>query len=224
MKRISKKTCTRSFVLLALVLSQILATGIAMSTITDEWNEGLGQSPNAVHSFLFEVTFMNIDVAIVEYQLDAETAALVSTAIGEGDPNDSCMDRVGEILLAAETIAFSMDMQRDTSSGRLLKGMLLNLERAWKSGLISESEHVLVSERLKVILGTQKERGVLEGDKLMYRVRSDGVRVGLLGVDGELLVDSLEAGTAWARGIKGVFVGPNSKLRDKLVEAAWDRE
>ena len=44
------------------------------------------------------------------------------------------------------------------------------------------------------------------------------------GVDGELLVDSQEAGTVWARGIKGVFVGPNSKLRNKLVEAAWDGE
>ncbi len=224
MKRIGNKSLTRVCAFMAVILFQLLTNGMALSTVTDEWSEGLGQTPNAVHSFLFEVTFMNIDVAIVEFQLDAQTATLVSTITAEGDPNDSRMDRVGDILLAAETIAFSMDIQRDTSTGKLLKGMLLNLERAWESELISESEHELVSERLRAIFTQHDERGIQEGDKLMYRVQPDGVRVILLGVDGEILEDSLESGPAWTKGIKGVFVGPNSKLREKLVEAVWDQE
>jgi len=224
MKSINNISLTRICALVAVMLSQILPIGVALSSVTDEWNEGLGQAPNSVHSFLFEVTFMNIDVAIVEFQLDAQTATLVTAITAEGDANDSRMDRVGDTLLAAETIAFSMDIQRDTSTGKLLKGMLLNLERAWKAELISESEHELVSERLRAIFTLHDERGIQEGDKLMYRVQPDGVRVILLGVDGEILEDSYETGLAWTKGIKGIFVGPNSKLREKLVEAVWDVE
>jgi len=215
------QTQIRCGIIGTMFFSMFLLNGSAFSTVLDEWSEGLGQSPNAVHSFLFEVTFMKIDVAVIEYQLDEHTAAKVSSITNAGEINESLKNRVAETLLASEAIAISMDVQRDTNSGKIMKGMGKNLTRALESELISQAEHDQVLERLTALLSVDEERGILEGDRLMYRVQPDAVRVFLLGVDGKLLVDSLESGPAWTKGIKGIFLGPDSKLRDKFAEAAW---
>ena len=215
-----------SKVLIFGVLAILIISGTAMASqgVLDEWSAGLGQSPNSVFSFLLEVSFMKIDVAVVECQVNEETAAIVASITGEGEMDDARKDLVGDTLLASETIALSMNLQRDTSSGRLLKAMSVNLEKAVKSELISNEEFDLVSKRLEVLLDLDEERGVLEGDRLMYRVEPGVVRILLLGVDGDLLLDSREPGLAWTKGIRGAFLGPESKLREKLVEAAWDRD
>jgi hypothetical protein len=222
MKIFKNKPCAAGFIIPGILIFQILGFGYTSATVEDEYSAGLGQWPCSVHSFLYEVTFFKIDVAMIEYQLDQETATRTAAISEKFAFNEFTLEKVGNIFFQAETIAFSMDLQRDASCGRVLKGMLSNLERARESGVISKAEHELVSTGLPGLLAPHEERGVLEGDILMFRVQPDGVRVILLGVDGTVLVDSLESGSAWTQGIKGIFLGRGSKLREHVVEAAWD--
>jgi len=209
---------------IAIVFSQLMLISLVQASVVDEWRDGLGTTPNSVHSFLYEVTFLNIDVAIIEYQLDAETAEAINDIYSKGEMTEARQNQVGEILFASQALAFAMDLQRDASCNRLLKGMLGNLQRAKESEILSASEYELVNKGLPALLAPHEERGVFEGDILMYRVQPDGVRVILQGFDGELLVDSVEEGAAWAKGIKAIFLGKDSKLRQRLVEAVWDRK
>lgn len=39
--------------------------------------------------------------------------------------------------------------------------------------------------------------------------------------DGGVLLDRWQSGDAWARGIKGLFFGPESRFREKLVRSLW---
>lgn len=50
---------------------------------------------------------------------------------------------------------------------------------------------------------------------------SGSVRLLYLGVDDGLLVDKTHVGSGWVSGIKGIFLGPESSFRNKLVRALW---
>jgi len=221
MNSISQRFLVGKYTILLVAFFQLLSVGSIGAKVMEEWGEGLGQYPHSVFSFLYEVSFLKIDVAVIELRLDARTAQRTAEITQASEANDSTRGQVGEILLAAETIAFSMDLQRDASCDRLLKGMLANLKRAFKNGLISEADHTLVSTVLPALFAPHDARGVFAGERLMYRVQPDGVRVFFVANDGEVLVDSFEPGLGWVNGIKGIFLGQDSKLRQRVVEATW---
>jgi len=208
---------------LTTIISVLLLTTLAASAnVLDEWSADLGASPEAKLSYLFEVTFMKIDVATVMARLDDETTQALAAIVSEGKRSDERTNRASDALLAADTIAFGMEFRRDGEFDRFLKGVLNNLEKAMEADIVTAEEHARIRDAFEALMLPHQERGAFQGDRLLFRVQADGVRVIYLGFDDQVLVDSFEAGGDWARGIKGVFAGEKSKLRKKLVERVWD--
>ncbi len=197
---------------------------LASDNLEYDRTDRLGQSPNSVYSFLMEVSFLKIDVAIVEYQLDEMEAEKVTAVIAGDEQNATSEESIRNILLDAEAMAFSMKFQRDMSCSRLVKLMRKNLDQGLDNNTITEKEHELVLTRFTEVLVVDEGRELLEGDNLKYVVHKDGVRIILVGVEGEMLIDSLESGSAWTKAIKGSFLGSESRLWENLVTVLWPSE
>ncbi len=204
--------------ILMMILILLCYTTVSANETVDEWRAGLGETPQSVLSYLFEVTFMKIDIAVVEAMLSQGVATEVAALVDQKDR----VDLAANLLFDSETIAFGMTFQREGGLGKFIKGIQVNLERAMKVGLITAEQHVLVRDEFNALMDPHDERGAFKGDRLLFRIEPQSVRMIFLGVDDELLVDSTSENNAWVRGIKGVFLGKDSKLRTKLIQQAWE--
>jgi hypothetical protein len=203
--------------ILMMILVLLCSTTVSANEIVDEWSAGLGESPESVLSYLFEVSFMKIDIAVVEAMLSQDAANEMNALADQKER----VDQAAQLLFDTETIAFGMTFQRDGGIGKFIKGIQVNLERAMKVGLITAEQHALVRDEFNALMEPHDERGAHKGDRLLFRIDPQSVRTIFLGVDDDLLVDSTSENEAWVRGIKGVFLGKDSKLRKKLIEQAW---
>ncbi|MCP4292685.1 MAG: hypothetical protein GY780_12725 [bacterium] len=172
-------------------------------------------------SFLYEVTFMSIDVAVVEVCYEDSTAGLITSVVQNNDPDQTSLKNIEKILNETEKLVFSMTFQRDAGIDRLAKGSIKNLKRGMQNNLITENECQLLCQRFEELFSPFQERGGIEGDRLFYLVGANQVQLVFLGFDEEVLFDSLEEGEVWGRGVKSIFLGKDSKLREELLRAAW---
>lgn len=185
------------------------------------WTATLGgDGPHALMSFLFEVTFMKIDVAVVEVRLTDHDAALVAAVVAEGERDDDRRDRVAAILHAADPLAYGMTFKRDSDLGKFFKGMLGNMERAVEAGEITPQEYDRVDREYRALMAPYGERGARKGDRLLYRLDGDRLHLIYVGVDGDVMLDE-HLDEVWARAVRASFTGRESKMREKLGELAW---
>jgi hypothetical protein len=195
--------------------------GAAADSLLAVWSSGLGgTAPHAVMAFLFEVTFMKIDVAIVEVRLGPQDAARVAAVAAEGDRDDDRRDRVAAILDQADPLAYGMTFKRDSDLGKFFKGMLGNMERAVEAGEITQAEYDRVDREYRALMAPYAERGARKGDRLLYRLSGDQLHLIYVGTDGDVMLDE-HLGEVWARAVRASFTGQESEMREKLGELAW---
>lgn len=212
----------RSLTLACLICSASVAGAQpAAADLLAHWSAGLGQTPAATMGFLFEVTFMKIDVADVEVRLTDPDAAALQALVAEGKRTDDRRRRAAAILHTADPIAYGMTFKRDSDQDRFFKGMLGNMARAVEAGELTADEYAGVEEHYRRLMAPHAERGTLKGDRLLYRLEGDTLRLLYLGVDGEVLVDQQLDDGIWQRAVRASYTGEQSKLRDKLAELPW---
>jgi hypothetical protein len=186
------------------------------------WTAGVGgDAPHAAMAYLFEVTFMKIDVAVVEVRVPAHTAAQLSALAAEGKRTDDRRDRAADLLDQADTIAYRLTFKRDSDLGRFFKGMLGNMERAVEGGEITAAEYARVDREYRALMQPHADRGARKGDRLLYRLDGDGGRLIYVGVEGEVMLDE-PLDEVWSRAVRASFTGRKSKMRDDLGKLAWE--
>lgn len=207
-----------------------LTLGVVMAGVTSAvaraaempFADGVGEGAHARMNMFFEVTFMKIDVAEIDAWLAPETAAQIGEIVAVGKENDDARDRISDALLAADTMLLSMEYARDSGHDRLMKGVRRSMEAAMKSALITEEEMARMYDALASELATLADRGVLEGDRLVYRLDGEVLQVVYADPAGEQLVSATYEGPEWAKGVKGAFFGKESRFRTKLVKSLYE--
>ena len=194
-----------------------------------EWNKGLGDVPNSHLAFLFEVTFLSIDIADVEAFLSPETAKEIYPITTEIQ-NDESLNRLAEILLNSNDIAFRMTFLRDGGLSKIISGARNNFEAAYEVGLLTLDELESVWQEYFAVMSSLSslssmsslaERGAREGDQLLYRAGENEVWMGYVDASGTELINIVHPGGAWARGIKGSFLAPDSRFQEGLLNSLW---
>jgi len=170
------------------------------------------------------VTFMKIDVADIEARLSPIESSSLDSLVNMGKRTKKRVEQAAELLLGAETIAFSLTFLQGGGFKRFLEGTRQSFEEARKADIITESEYDTIWRRFEQTITALDERGAKKGDRLLYRVETDRVLLGYIGIDGDLLIETLFEGDHWARGIKGSFLGPDSRFRDKLIRSLWRKQ
>jgi len=167
---------------------------------------------------LFEVTFMQIDVAEIDVFLADETAAAIEPHLAAKD-EDARESGIADAILAAPELAVRMRFRRDTDLDRLLKGMRRNLEGATKDGFIDAAYLESLWTKIAADFQTLATRGVQKGDALTQRVGPNGVETMYSDAGGTALVHVERPGPEAAASVKGAYFGQSSRFRSKLIRS-----
>jgi hypothetical protein len=79
----------------------------------------------------------------------------------------------------------------------------------------------MISEGIPRWFAFLKERRILNGDQIHYRVRGDTLRTVYLSVDGERALDQTDVGAERRLAVLGSYLAPESSFRKGLIKSLF---
>jgi hypothetical protein len=172
------------------------------SPASQEWAEG----PYSAMHMLLEKTIFNVDVLTVDVRVGRQVHRRLVDVIGT---NQRYSEQLGERL--AKVVL-------DTDDALVEVGYL----RAEAAQLITKEIKERVQERVPVAFAAIKERGYEHGDRLLYRVRADSVRMVVVSEKGKIYVDTTDVGKDAPRVVMASYFAPRSDFREPLLRSLFD--
>jgi len=187
---------------------------------TDTTSLATGSSSEA--TALLEKTLFRIDVARLRVRFGPETAREVSDLLVQGLPEgdrEILEDALALRVLRATDAWATLRFERGVGFERFIDGIRDGVEVALQAGYVDPSFARGLSDSLPVWYAHLRERGVREGDVMMYRIRGDTLRTVFRTVEGDVAVDQTDVGTQPRLAVLGGFFGPGSDFREGLLES-----
>jgi hypothetical protein len=189
------------------------------SLASQEWAQG---SYSAMH-MLLEKTVFNVDVLTVDVRVGRQVHRRLIDVIG---PNKKYSEQLGErlakVAIDADDALVEVGYLRDISFKRWMEGVIENLDRAEAAKLITKEIRQRAQERVPVAFAAIKERGYEHGDRLLYRVRADSVRMVVVSEKGKIYVDTTDVGKDAPRIVMASYFAPMSDFREPLLRSLFD--
>lgn len=179
----------------------------------------LGGGPYARMSMLWEKTIFKVDVLTVEVRVDSATAqAIEAVARGRSD-SKAVADSIAAIAVGARDAFVRIEFQRNVSLGQFLDGVRDNLRRVRDAGLIGPAHYDTIAGGLPRWFGFLAERGIHDGDRILYRIRGDTLRTLYVGDDREVALDQIDVGPERRLAVLGSYFVRGSDFREGLVQS-----
>lgn len=186
----------------------------------------LAEAPAVLMETLLEKTLFKVDVLRLRLRFDQPTTARVTrlVALGTGrssGPSDASIDSIAAAALGSTDVWARIHFERDVSLSRFLDGVMDNLQKAERAGIVPAAEVARLRRGLPRWFGFLDERRIRDGDELWYRIRGDTLRTLYVGVEGDVLLDQTDVGAGARLAVLGGYFAPGSDLRDGLIESLF---
>jgi hypothetical protein len=167
---------------------------------------------------LLEKTLFRIDVARLHLRLGEETAAGLEARLAREPRSGGLADTVAALAIQTRHATARLLFLRDVGFSRFLDGVRDGVAVARDSGLIDSTFATALFEGFPVWYAPLADRGVREGDAMIYRIRGDTLRTTFLTEGGRVLVDHLDVAPQARLSVMGGFLAPGSDFREPLLE------
>jgi hypothetical protein len=215
-------TSTRSaFGTLTLLLALVAGSAVAAAPPPSLRSTELAQGPYSSMHMLLEKTFLKVDVLTVDVRFGKAVHPRLAELVKGQSYSDELAKQVADLAIRADDALIQLKFVRDVSLEQWMDGVKENLEQAREAGLITKKLQQRVSQGLPGWFAALKERGYKTGDRVLYRVRPDGLRTVVVTVDGKVLVDRLDADKEAPRVVMASYFAPRSDFRDLLVRSLF---
>jgi hypothetical protein len=175
-------------------------------------------------STLLEKTIFKVDVLTLEVYFGAETAARLETLARDNQLTRDLGDSIAMVGAHSQDAWARMGFVRNVSFGQFTDAIRQNAKHARDEGIILPETFDLIDESLPLWYGFLRERGVLKGDEMMYRIRGDTLRTVYRTVDGETPLDQIDVGPERRLSVLGGFFARKSDFRKGLLESLFVRQ
>jgi hypothetical protein len=183
---------------------------------------GLATGPYSVLHALMEATLFKIDVLTVDLTVDRPTRdALRKIAAGKAYTPDREEQIVRSVLHVGDSLV-EVRFLRDVDLSDFLSEAEKQLTLAAKASLISRDERDAGVRRLRSFFRGLVERGFEDGDQLLYRARSDSLRMVLLTAKGKMLADERIPGARSGVIVLASYLAPQTTFREPLVRSLFE--
>ncbi|KPK48205.1 MAG: hypothetical protein AMS22_15775, partial [Thiotrichales bacterium SG8_50] len=110
-----------------------------------------------------------------------------------------------------------IEFLRTVGLDRFLDGIVSNLRRTWQAGILTEAEYEMIAQGLPNWFSPLRERNIIKGDQLFYRIRGDTLRTVFLTVGGQTPIDQTDVGRERGLSVLGGFFVEGSDFREGLL-------
>lgn len=180
----------------------------------------LAHGPSARACMLMERTIFQVDVLTLDLRFGPETAERLQRQLERGAPRDS----LARTAMESRNVFARLEFLRDLGMDRFLDGVRADLRTTVRAGLIDQETFEEVSTGLPRWYGFLEERGVREGDQVLYRIRGDTLVSGYRSAQGEMLLQQTDVGPERRLSVLGSYLGEGSSFRERLLDSLMDRD
>jgi hypothetical protein len=185
-----------------------------------EWAQG----PYSAMHMLLEKTVFSIDVLTVTVRVGKLVHRRLVDVIGTNKQycEKPLGERLAKVALDADDALVEVGYLRDISFEQWMEGVIENLDRAETAKLITKDVRQRVQARVPVAFAAIKERGYERGDRLLYRVRADSVRMVVVSEKGKIYVDTTDVDKDAPRVVMASYFAPKTDFREPLLRSLFD--
>lgn len=209
------------------MIHRVIAVGFVFLAVLGRPSTSAAQSPcaNAEASVrmrtLLEKTIFNVDVLWLTVDVRGEAAGRLRELQDQlregGGLRGAVADSAAWAAVEATCAEAYLQFVRGTSRSRLLQAIRESTEAARAAGMIDAETYRFVDAGLPSWYPFLEDRGVREGDVMTYRIRGETLRIEYRSVDGEVLLDRTDVGTA--RSVLAGYFAPGSDFREGLLRS-----
>lgn len=206
---------------LAAVVAVCLLAGPAVAQEPALDTASLGSGPYAEMAMVYErgFLFIRVDVLSLRIRYGDPTAARLRQ-IGESDlPEPTRRDSAARVAAEATDAFARIRFLRGVTREQFLEATRENLERASEEGFVDPQSASRIAEDLPGWFAFLRDRDILEGDRLLYRIRGDTLRTLFIGGDGGALLDQTDVGPERRRAVLGGYLAPGTDFREGLLDS-----
>ncbi len=175
-------------------------------------------------STLLEKTVFQVDVLVLEVCFGSAAAERLDSLAADRRYSESLADSVATAALGAEHVRARIEFLRGVDLGQFLDGIRENLDRAREAGILTDEEYASIAESLPRWYAFLEDRGIREGDLMLYRIRGDTLRTAYRSAGGERLLDQTDVGPERRLSVLGGYFAPDSDFREGLIRSLLEGE
>jgi len=166
---------------------------------------------------LLEKTIFKVDVAWLELWFTPEVDRRIRALAERPDKADQ--DSIVAVATRADDVLARLHFERNVSLGQFLDGLQGSARHARDAGIISDEAYDDIVTSSPAWYSFLEERGIRDGDEMLYRIRGDTLRTVYRAVDGEVLLDERDVGPERGLSVLGGYLAPGSDFRRGLIES-----
>jgi hypothetical protein len=209
-----------SALLCAGIFTITLCAGVAWAANVPSLNE-LAQGKYSRMHMLLEKTLLKIDVALIDVAVDAKTQAALKAA-AQGKSHSSALEgQLAKIALGTDDAVIQLKFVRDVSLDQWIDGVRESLVKAEQAGLLQASLRKEVSAGLPKWFAAVKPTGFKNGDRILYRVKADGLRSVVITKGGKVIVDRTDSGADKPDMVLASYFAPGTDYRELLIRSLF---
>ncbi len=198
-----------------------MVTGLAMISAWAQSREPVplpAAQPSLQLHMLLEKTIFQVDVLTLDLWLGPATARRLQEVLA-GKPGLAAGDSVAHVSTYSRDAWARITFLRGVGLESFLDGIVNNMQRAWRTGILTQSDFDMISRGLPQWFTPLREREIHAGDRLFYRIRGDTLRTVFQTTDGEILIDQTDVGPERRLSVLGSFLVEGSDFRAGLLRS-----
>lgn len=184
----------------------------------------LATGPYASMEGLLERTILQVNVATAEVRVGPSTAVRLAELVNGGIRDGALRDSLARTAMEATDALVRIRFHRYVELGRFLAELRKDLRRAREAEIVSPVEYDSVSASLPRWYSFLEDRGVRDGDEMIYRIRGDTLRTVYVTRDGEVALDQVDVGSFRRLAVLGGYLAPGASFRKPLLRSLLDEE
>ncbi|NIR45706.1 MAG: hypothetical protein GWN99_15000 [Gemmatimonadetes bacterium] len=178
---------------------------------------------DSVHMrMLLEKTIFAVDVLTLDVWLGGDASGRIETLLDEHERSSWLEDTIATIARDARHARVELQFVRDVSLGQFVDGIREDLKKVYEADLIPQAKYEEISSNLPVWFSFLDERGIKDGDRILYGIEGDTLRTRYMSVSGRELLDQTDVGPAHRLAVMGSYFVRDSSFREKLLKSLFE--
>lgn len=182
--------------------------------------EALGEGPFSEMNMLLERTIFRVDVLKVKLHFGVDTQKELRNLAQGQKPSEELANKIVDTIYKTPRTTVRVQFLWEISYEQYMDEVRKSLQCSLKSGVLNQTQHNDVVNRLDQWYGRLRERGLKEGDQLVYTLEKDTIQTTFLPKDKDPVINPVvKDARVYILSILSGYLASCSEFRKPLIKS-----